>query len=163
MKKGEKMIIDKIEDFFLKIAERIGLKKLADWYREHREGMRYLVFGVLSTIINIVVFAICERILHLSTIISNVIAWTIAVLFAYVTNKLYVFDSKTTKKQELAKEIISFFSARIFTLVVETIFLKIVIDELGLNEILMKIISNVIVIVLNYVFSKIFIFKKDKN
>ncbi len=157
------MIIDKIEEFFLKIAEKIGLKKLADWYREHREGMRYLVFGVLSTIINIVVFAICERILHLSTIISNVIAWTIAVLFAYVTNKLYVFDSKTTKKQELAKEIISFFSARIFTLVVETIFLKIVIDELGLNEILMKIISNVIVIVLNYVFSKIFIFKKDKN
>ena len=163
MKKGEKMIIDKIEEFFLKIAEKIGLKKLADWYREHREGMRYLVFGVLSTIINIVVFAICERILHLSTIISNVIAWTIAVLFAYITNKLYVFDSKTTKKQELAKEIISFFSARIFTLVVETIFLKIVIDELGLNEILMKIISNVIVIVLNYVFSKIFIFKKDKN
>ena len=157
------MIIDKIEDFFLKIAEKIGLKKLADWYREHREGMRYLVFGVLSTIINIIVFAICERIFHLSTIISNVIAWIIAVLFAYVTNKLYVFDSKTTKKQELAKEIISFFSARIFTLVVETIFLKIVIDELGLNEILMKIISNVIVIVLNYVFSKIFIFKKDKN
>ncbi|HCC03470.1 MAG TPA: hypothetical protein DEP51_01235 [Clostridiales bacterium] len=163
MKKGEKMIIDKIEDFFLKIAERIGLKKLADWYREHREGMRYLVFGVLSTIINIVVFAICERMLHLSTIISNVIAWIIAVLFAYITNKLYVFDSKTTKKQELAKEIISFFSARIFTLVIETIFLKIVIDKLGFNEILMKIISNVIVIVLNYVFSKIFIFKEEKN
>ena len=157
------MIIDKIEEFFLKIAEKIGLKKLADWYREHREGMRYLVFGVLSTIINIVVFAICERMLHLSTIISNVIAWIIAVLFAYITNKLYVFDSKTTKKQELAKEIISFFSARIFTLVIETIFLKIVIDKLGFNEILMKIISNVIVIVLNYVFSKIFIFKEEKN
>ena len=155
-------MIDKIEEFFLKIAEKIGLKKLADWYREHREGMRYLVFGVLSTIINIVVFAICERILHLSTIISNVIAWIIAVLFAYITNKLYVFDSKTTKKQELAKEIISFFSARIFTLVIETIFLKIVIDKLGFNEILMKIISNVIVIFLNYVFSKIFIFKEEK-
>lgn len=156
-------MIDKIEEFFLKIAEKIGLKKLADWYRVHKEGMRYLVFGVLSTIINIVVFAICERILHLSTIISNVIAWIIAVLFAYITNKLYVFDSKTTKKQELAKEIISFFSARIFTLVIETIFLKIVIDKLGFNEILMKIISNVIVIFLNYVFSKIFIFKEEKN
>ncbi len=157
------MIIDKIEEFFLKIAEKIGLKKLTDWYRVHKEGMRYLVFGVLSTIINIIVFAICEKILHLSTIISNVIAWIIAVLFAYVTNKLYVFDSKTTKKQELAKEILSFFSARIFTLVIETIFLKIVIDKLGFNEILMKIISNVIVIVLNYVFSKIFIFKEEKN
>ncbi len=157
------MVIDKIEEFFLKIVEKIGLKKLADLYRAHREGMRYLVFGVLSTIINIVVFAICERMLHLSTIISNVIAWIIAVLFAYITNKLYVFDSKTTKKQELAKEIISFFSARIFTLVIETIFLKIVIDKLGFNEILMKIISNVIVIVLNYVFSKIFIFKEEKK
>ena len=157
------MIIDKIEEFFLKIAEKIGLKKLADWYREHREGMRYLVFGVLSTIINIVVFAICERMLHLSTIISNVIAWTIAVLFAYVTNKLYVFDSKTTKKQELAREILSFFGARIATLIIETAFLWVVIDKLGFNDIFMKIISNIIVIILNFVFSKIFIFKKEKN
>ena len=157
------MIIDKIEEFFFKIADKRGLKKLADLYRVHREGMRYLVFGGLTTVINILVFAICSKVINLSTEVSNTIAWIIAVLFAYVTNKLYVFDSKTNKKQELLKELASFFSARIFTLVLETIFLKIVIDKLGFNEILMKIISNIIVIILNYVFSKIFIFKKEKN
>lgn len=157
------MIIDKIEEFFLKIAEKIGLKKLADLYREHREGMRYLVFGALSTVINIVVFAICAKLVNLSTAISNTIAWIVAVLFAYVTNKIYVFNSKTSELRNLVREIISFFSARIVTLVLETIFLWIVIDKLGFNDILMKIISNIIVIILNYVFSKIFIFKKEKN
>ncbi len=156
------MIIDKIEEFFLKIAEKIGLKKLADLYREHREGMRYLVFGALSTVINIVVFAICAKLVNLSTAISNTIAWIVAVLFAYVTNKIYVFNSKTSELRNLVREIISFFSARIVTLVLETIFLWIVIDKLGFNDILMKIISNIIVIILNYVFSKIFIFKKEK-
>ena len=147
----------------MKIAEKIGLKKLADLYREHREGMRYLVFGALSTVINIVVFAICAKLVNLSTAISNTIAWIVAVLFAYVTNKIYVFNSKTSELRNLAREIISFFSARIVTLVIETVFLWIVIDKLGFNDILMKIISNIIVIILNYVFSKIFIFKKEKN
>ena len=162
MKKGEKMIIDKIEEFFLKIAEKIGLKKLADWYREHREGMRYLVFGALSTVINIVVFAICTKLVNLSTAVSNTIAWILAVLFAYVTNKIYVFNSKTKGFNDLTREILSFFGARIATLIIETAFLWVVIDKLGFNDIFMKIISNIIVIILNFVFSKIFIFKKEK-
>ena len=157
------MLIDKIEELALKILEKIGLKKLADIYRKHKEGMRYLVFGALSTVINIIVFAICSKMANLSTTISNIIAWIIAVLFAYVTNKLYVFDSKTVKLKDLAREIFSFFSARIATLVIETAFLWVVIDKLGFNDILMKIISNIIVIILNYIFSKIFIFKKDKK
>ena len=162
MKKGEKMIIDKIEEFFLKIAEKIGLKKLADWYRKHKEGMRYLVFGLLTTLLNLLIFTICCRIIKIQVVISNIISWIIAVLFAYVTNKLYVFDSKVIQKKELAREIISFFYARIVTLVIETIFLWITVIKLGLNEIIMKIIANIIVIILNFVFSKIFIFKKEK-
>ncbi len=154
------MIIDKVEEFFLKIAEKIGLKKLADLYRKHREGMRYLVFGGLSTVLNIIVFAICAKAMNFSTTISNTIAWIIAVLFAYITNKLYVFDSKTEKKAALIKEIILFFGARVFTLILETAFLWLVIDKLGFNEIFMKIISNILVIILNYIFSKIFIFVK---
>ena len=157
------MIIDKIEDFCLKIAEKIGLKKLADWYREHREGMRYLVFGVLTTLLNLLIFTICCRIIKIQVVISNIISWIIAVLFAYVTNKLYVFDSKVIQKKELAREIISFFNARIVTLVIETVFLWATVIKLGLNEIIMKIIVNIIVIVLNFVFSKIFIFKEEKN
>ena len=162
IKKGAKMIIDKIEEFFLKIIEKIGLKKIADLYRKHREAMRYLVFGALTTVINIVVFAICSKIVNLSTTTSNVIAWIIAVLFAYVTNKLWVFNSKNNGNKELLREIISFYGARVITLVLETTFLWIVIDKMGFNEILTKIISNIIVIILNYIFSKVFIFKKNK-
>lgn len=157
------MIIDKVEEFFLKITEKIGLKKLADWYREHRERMRYLVFGLLTTLLNLLIFTICVRIIKIPVLISTIISWIIAVLFAYVTNKLYVFDSKVIQKKELAREIISFFNARIVTLVIETVFLWATVIKLGLNEIIMKIIVNIIVIVLNFVFSKIFIFKEEKN
>ena len=156
------MLVDKIEEFFLKIAEKIGMKKLASIYREHREGVRYLVFGALSTVINIVVFAICTKLANLSTAVSNTIAWILAVLFAYVTNKIYVFNSITKGFDDLTREILSFFGARIATLIIETAFLWIVIDKLRFNEIFMKIISNIIVIILNFVFSKIFIFKKEK-
>ena len=157
------MIIDKVEEFFLKITEKIGLKKLADWYREHREGMRYLVFGLLTTLLNLLIFTICVRIIKIPVLISTIISWIIAVLFAYVTNKLYVFDSKVIQKKELAREIISFFYARIITLVIEIVFLWATVIKLELNEIIMKIIANIIVIVLNFVFSKIYIFKKEKN
>ena len=156
------MTIDKVEEFCLKIVEKIRLKKLTDWYREHREGMRYLVFGVLTTLLNLLIFTICCRIIKIPVLISTIISWIIAVLFAYVTNKLYVFDSKVIQKKELAREIISFFYARIITLVIEIVFLWATVIKLGFNEIIMKIIVNIIVIILNFVFSKIFIFKKEK-
>lgn len=156
-------IVDAVEEFFLKIFEKIGLKGFVELYREHREGMRYLVFGGLTTVVNIVVFAICKDLCELSTISSNIIAWIIAVLFAYITNKLFVFYSKADSLEDLGREIISFFGARIFTLLVETAFLKITVDYYEFNSIIMKIISNIIVIILNFVFSKLFIFSKNSN
>ena len=153
-------MIDKIEDFGLAILEKIKLKKLADWYREHREGMRYLIFGALSTVVNIIVFAICSDLFSLNTTVSNIIAWIVAVVFAYITNKIWVFESHTTILKELIWEITTFFGARVFTLIIETVFLIIFIDKLNFNKILMKVISNILVIILNFVFSKIIIFKK---
>ena len=95
-----------------------------------------------------------------STTVSNGIAWVVAVIFAYISNKLFVFFSKTDNVKELIKEIILFFSARIYTLIIETIFLNVTIDFYHYNSIFMKIISNIIVIILNFIFSKIFVFKK---
>ena len=155
-------IWEAIERFFLWIARIIKLGFLADFYEKHLQGMRYLAFGFFSTVINIVTFKLCKM-AGIGTIVSNIIAWTVAVIFAYLTNKAIVFESKTESLKSLYKEFVSFIGARIFTLVVETIFLKIVIDMLGYNEILMKIISNIIVIILNFVFSKLFIFNKDKS
>lgn len=156
-------LIDTIEEFFLNLFEKIGLKFFTKYYREHKEGMRYLVFGGLTTIVNIIIFTLTHDLIDLSTTISNIIAWIIAVIFAYLTNKFFVFRTKAKDKKDLVREFSSFFGARVVTLVIETIFLNIFIDILGFNSILMKVISNIIVIILNFIFSKIFIFKKENK
>ena len=153
-------MIDKIEEFGLKILEKIHLKKLADWYRKHREGMRYLIFGALTTIVNIVSYAILYYIFHISNAVSNILAWIIGATFAYITNKLYVFNSKVKNKKELLKEIIYFYGCRLLTLAIDEGIMILAVDKLGWNALLMKIIANIIVIILNFIFSKILIFKK---
>jgi len=162
------MIIDKIEEFCLKILEKIGLKGLASWYRKHQEGMRYLAFGALSTIVNIAVYSIFSAILlkglsneTLKVNISEIVAFIAAVLFAYITNKLYVFNSKTNGIKELAREIGSFLGCRIFTEIISILMMNAAV-WLSINDILMKVISNIVVIILNFVFSKILIFKEKK-
>ena len=162
------MIIDKIEEFFLKIFEKIGLKGLANWYRKHKEGMRYLVFGALSTVVNILTYTIFSALIlkgleneSLRVNISEIVAFIISVIFAYITNKLYVFNSKTTKFKDLTREILSFFGCRVFTEVVSILMMNVAV-ALSINDILMKIVSNIVVIILNFVFSKILIFKKKK-
>ena len=163
------MIIDKIEEFCLKILEKIGLKALANWYRKHQEGMRYLVFGALSTVVNIGVYAIFSALLlkgmaneALKVNISEIIAFIAGVVFAYVTNKFYVFNSKTNGIKELAKEITSFISCRILTEIISILMMNAAV-WFNINDILMKVLSNIVVIVLNFVFSKILIFKGDKK
>ena len=163
------MIIDKIEEFCLKILEKIGLKALASWYRKHQEGMRYLIFGALSTVVNIGVYAIFSALLlkgmaneTLKVNISEIVAFIAAVVFAYVTNKFYVFNSKTNGIKELAKEITSFISCRILTEIISILMMNVAV-WFNINDILMKILSNIVVIVLNFVFSKILIFKENKK
>ena len=85
------------------------------------------------------------------------------VIISYITNKLWVFYSKAKNIKDLIREILSFLGARIATLVIETIFLNVMIGKFGLNSAFMKIISNVIVIILNFIFSKLWIFKKKEN
>ena len=153
----------------LKILEKIGLKALADWYRKHQEGMRYLVFGALTTIVNILVYTIFSALIlkgltndSLRVNISEIIAFIAGVVFAYITNKLYVFNSKTTGKKDLFREIASFFSCRIFTEIISILMMNAAV-WFSINDILMKVVSNIVVIILNFVFSKILIFKGNKN
>ena len=159
------MIIDKIEEFCLKILEKIGLKALAEWYRKHQEGMRYLVFGALTTVVNIITYTILAS-LGLRGIendsvrvnVSEIIAFIVSVIFAYVTNKRYVFNSKTNGFKDFIREIASFFSCRILTEIISILMMNAAV-WLSINDILMKVISNIVVIILNFVFSKIWIFK----
>ena len=153
-------MIDKIEEFGLKILEKIHLKILADWYRSHQEGMRYLIFGALTTLVNIVAYSILYYVFHINNATSNIIAWIIRATFAYITNKLYVFNSKVNTKKDLLKEILYFYGCRLLTLIIDEAIMIVTVDKFGWNALLMKIIANIIVIVLNFVFSKILIFKK---
>ena len=162
------MLVDKIEEICLNILEKMKLGVIAKFYREHKEGMRYLVFGALTTLVNIVSYAILSALIlkgiqneTLRVNISEITAFIISLIFAYVTNKLYVFNSKTEGFKELMREITSFVGCRIFTEIISILMMNMAV-WLHINDILMKVIANIVVIILNFVFSKILIFKSKK-
>ena len=131
----------------------------------NKETISYLIFGVLTTIINIVVFWFAERELAFimsedaASLVGNVIAWVISVAFAFVTNKLFVFESKSMAFKVVMAELTGFVIARLLSLAFDEGFVFVAIVLLGMNSLLAKIISNVFVVIINYVLSKFFIFK----
>ena len=131
---------------------------LNNLYKKYKEIINYLIFGGLTTVVSIVTYALFAKVFYIDYLISNVLSWILAVLFAYITNKIFVFESKSKKN---VKEITSFFFFRIISLVMEMIILYIFVDMLHIDDLITKIIAQVIVIVSNYVFSKVFVFKKD--
>lgn len=151
---------DATEGLFLNIFKAIGLKAFVKWYLKNIETMRYLVFGGLTTVVNVLTFALFNA-FSFPTLVSNSIAWIVGVIFAYVTNKYCVFNSKTKNKKDGAREASSFVIARLITLGIESVMMWFFVDILHWNAILMKIIANIVVIILNFVFSKLFIFKKN--
>ncbi len=161
------MIVDKVEEFCLKILEKIGLKALSDWYRKHQEGMRYLVFGALSTLVNILSYWVLSKLIFkgldetIRVNISEITAFIITIIFAYITNKLYVFKSKASGFKNLLKEIISFTGCRILTEIISIGMMNLAVI-FTINDLFMKIVANIVVIILNFVFSKILIFKNKK-
>lgn len=129
-------------------------------YSKYKETFLYLVFGVLSTGVNIGTYILVTRLTNLEFMIANIIAWVVAVLFAYLTNKLFVFKSKKLELEFLVKEFTSFISCRIFSLFIEMIIMYVMIDMLLINDIVVKVTTNIVVIVINYLLSKLIIFKK---
>ena len=137
------------------------MKKLIDLFFKYKEVILYLFFGGCSTLVNIVTYGIGTRVLEWDVVSANILAWLCSVIFAYLTNKFFVFESKTNDLNTLFKEILSFFSARIVTLLLDVAIMKFGI-YFGINDLIMKVIANIFVIIANYIFSKLFIFKKEK-
>ena len=131
-------------------------KEYKEYLKKYREILLYLVFGVLTTVINIISFYLLSDILKINWMISNVAAWIVSVLFAYFTNKKYVFESKN---KNVIKEFTSFVVCRVLSLGIDMAVMKLLIDVLSVNKLFSKIVSNVIVIIANYIFSKFLIFK----
>ena len=127
--------------------------------KQHKDVVAYLFFGVCTTIVNIVGYFICSHLFGLSTGVSTVVAWIVSVAFAYVTNKLWAFDSKSWEARVVWREAFSFLCCRLATGAFDIGFMMVTVDLLCLNDLWMKVISNVVVVVANYVASKLFIFK----
>lgn len=127
-----------------------------------REMINYLIFGVLTTVVNLAFYWLFTDVIGVYYITSNVIAWVVAVIFAYVTNKLFVFESKSWEFKLVLKEVISFGTARVLSLLFETGFLALTVEVMGVPKFIAKVIAAVFVVIINYVASKLFIFKKKK-
>ena len=124
--------------------------------RLDKELFWYVVFGTLTTIVNIVVYFALEYV-GVNYIISNIIAWFLSVLFAYVTNRIWVFESKSP---DILKEMVLFFSGRIFSGVLDTALLYLFVDILTLGNTFSKIAVEIIITILNYLLSKLIVFKE---
>lgn len=130
---------------------------------KYKEPILYLFFGGVTTLVNIVVYWVCRNLFKMPIIPADIIAWILSVLVAFFTNKKWVFESQDTSFKVMIREAVSFFAARLFSLGVDIVFLKITVDHFHLPDLAMKIAANVVVIILNYVFSKFLIFRKPKE
>lgn len=131
-------------------------------FAKYKDIIPYAFFGVLTTVVNMVVYWVAAHPLGLSVMVSTVIAWIAAVLFAYVTNRKWVFHSQAKGTKEIVQEIVSFFACRLATGVVDWACMFIFVDLLHFNDVIIKAAANVLVIILNYVASKLVIFKHKK-
>ena len=120
----------------------------------------YLFFGVLTTIVNYVVYLPCYNLWGMSAVVSNGIAWVIAVAFAYLTNKPFVFRSYDWSAKTVIPELSKFVSCRVGSGLAETLILFLAVDLMGWNGNLWKLLTNVLVVILNYIGSKFLVFKK---
>lgn len=137
-------------------------KKISVLIVKHQSLLIYLVFGVLTTVVNYLVYLPCYNIVHISATLSNVIAWAVAVVFAYLTNKPFVFKSRDWSCATVIPELVKFVGCRIGSGLVETLIIFVTVDYLCWNGNLWKLLVSIIVVILNYVGSKVFVFARSK-
>lgn len=138
----------------------------------NKETFLYLIFGSVATVLNIVLFYLFINIWKMSTGLGNILDTIICILFQYFTNRIWVFESKNSGKEAI-KEFIQFILARSLTAIIDQIFVVVGVDffvakyvsysQQGIFSVGIKVLSNIIVIVLNYIFSKLFVFNKKKT
>ena len=141
------------------------VKKILELYKKNKEIINYLIFGVLTTIVALGTYYICvftfldaNNAIQLQ--IANILSWIAGVVFAYFTNRKYVFESTNPNK---LKEATKFTVSRLITLFLDMLIMFLGVTVLKFNDKIMKIISQIFVILGNYIFSKLFVFQKSKN
>lgn len=135
-------------------------QKVYVFFLKNKEAILYLFFGGLAFLVSIFTYIIFEKVFIFSPLIANVYSWIITVTFAYVTNKVWVFESHVRDFKGIIREITVFFSGRIVTLLIEEAILFVGIDVLSIGSIIVKIVAQIVVIISNYFASKLIVFKK---
>ncbi|MCO6018576.1 GtrA family protein [Carnobacterium divergens] len=130
---------------------------------KYQEPINYLVFGVLTTLVNIGVFYIFNSIFGINYLVSNGISWIASVVFAFYTNKYFVFKTPNNSNKAFIKELLLFIWFRLLSGVIDMSLMYVMVSLMNLDQNMSKIIVQVIIVILNYVFSKLFIFKKSKG
>lgn len=148
----------------MKEAEKI-MKKIKVLYIKHKEIINYLIVGILTTFVSLSTYFLTINVIlpeksDLNVQISNIISWICAVTFAYYTNRIYVFQS-SSKNKEKVKEIIKFFTSRILSLIIDMFFMYILYSVLKVNDSISKLIVQVVVTILNYIFAKMVVFNRN--
>lgn len=139
------------------------MKKLRSLMENHWEVLVYLFFGGLTTVVNYLIYLPCYNWLSVSSAVSNMIAWGVAVAFAYLTNKPFVFRSHDWSMKTVLPELTKFVACRVGSGVLETAILLVTVDWIHWNGNIMKLVTSVLVVVLNYVGSKLLVFRKEKD
>lgn len=134
--------------------------KSSNMNKINRELIKYIFFGLLTTFVNYIVYFQAISLIKINYLLANIIAWIVSVIFAYITNKYYVFENKDITFYILMKEIFLFFGARIISVVIETSILFIGMEIINIQSYILKIIASIFVVIINYFFSKYFIFSK---
>ncbi len=132
---------------------------LKNLFHKYYDIISYLFFGILTTAVNYLVYLPCYNWLHLSAALSNVLAWVVAVAFAYLTNKPFVFKSHDWSLKTVGPELAKFVSCRVGSGLIETAIIFITVDCLSWNGNIWKLVTSVLVVILNYVGSKLLVFK----
>ena len=136
------------------------IEKIKSLIIKHYDVLAYLFFGGLTTVVNYVVYLPCYNLLHLSASVSNVIAWIAAVAFAYLTNKPFVFKSHDWSWKVVGPELAKFVGCRVGSGMLETAIIFLTVDLLMWNGNIMKLMTSVLVVILNYFGSKLLVFRK---
>lgn len=135
--------------------------KITSFYKKHQEAIDYVFFGVLATGVNLLTFFFLDRLLAWPYLWANAVAIVLSILFAFVTNKRYVFRSKASSWQDHLQEFLRFISARLLSGGLDMLVLWILVDGLNMSSQWAKLLTQVMVVVLNYIFSKLFVFKSS--
>lgn len=139
------------------------MEKLKELCRKYRSMILYVVFGVLTTLVNLGVYRLCYYAAGVPNVPSDIIAWLLAVAFAFITNKPLVFESRSFDRKTLAHEIPAFIGARVLTGLLDLLIMYVAVDVMHWNAMIWKLISNIVVIVLNYIASRMVIFRKGRE